>query len=521
MRWLFNDFVLDTNLRELRRAGTLVDVEPQVFDLLAHLIKNRDRVISKDDVLEVVWGGRIVSDSALANRLNAARIAVGDTGTQKNLIRTLPRKGFRFVGAVTEEGRLPIPAGSTQSTVPSKSLILPEQPSLVVLPFTDMSAEQNEGHFADGITEDLITGLARIRWLFVIARNSAFVFKHRDVDVKQVSRELGVRYVLEGSVRRSGRRIRISAQLIDATTGVHHWAERYDRDAGEVFSIQDEITNSVAAAVEPQLLAAEGTRASLLPPADLGAWELVARAQSRFWRLTKADNDAAIENLRQAIEISPDYAAAHALLGFCLVFAAHMGWVDPDQSLESGRKLAERAIVLDDRNPWGHSALGYAAMMQRHTDESIGAFRQAVDLNPSSAFAHCGLSHGFAFAGRSREAIEHGEMAIRLSPLDPEKTRFLGGIAIAHYTARRFDEAAHCTAEQMRLRPGFQGGQRLRCASLAQSGRIDEARAMMAVVRRHHHPTLTIDWVRRYVPYQTPELIDLFVDGLRKAGLDD
>jgi TolB-like protein/Tfp pilus assembly protein PilF len=522
MRWLFNDFVLDTDLREVRRAGTLVAVEPQVFDLLAHLINNRDRVISKDDLLEAVWRGRIVSDSALANRLNAARIAVGDTGTQKNLIRTLPKKGFRFVGAVEEEeGRQPIPDRPTQATVPSKSLIVPKQPSIVVLPFTDMSPEQNEGYFADGMTEDLITGLARIRWLFVIARNSAFVYKNRDVDVKQVSRDLGVRYVLEGSVRRSGRCIRINAQLVDATTGVHHWAERYDRDAGEVFAIQDEITSSVAAAVEPQLLAAEGTRASRLPPTDLDAWELVARAQSRFWRLTKSDYDAAIENLKQAIELSPDYAAAHALLGFCLVFAAHMGWLDPDQNLENGCQLAERAIVLDDRNPWGHSALGYAAMMQRRTEESIAAFRRAVDLNPSSAAAHSGLSHGFAFAGRSCEAIKHGEIAVRLSPLDPEMARFLGGIAIAHYTARRFDEAARYTAENLRLRPGFQGGQRLRCASLAQSGRLDEARAMMAVVRRHHRPTLTIDWVRQYVPYQTPELIDLFVDGLRKAGLND
>ncbi len=521
MRWLFNEFVLDTDLRELRRAGSLVAVEPQVFDLLAHLITHRDRVISKDDLLDVIWHGRIVSDSALANSVNAARIAVGDTGKQKTLIRTLPRKGFRFIGAVAEEERRPIPARPTDGPVPRKSLILPEQPSIVVLPFTDMSPEQNEGHFADGMTEDLITGLARIRWLFVIARNSAFVYKHRDIDVKHVARDLGVRYVLEGSVRRSARRIRITAQLVDGTTGVHHWAERYDREAGEVFAIQDEITSSVAAAVEPQLLAAEGTRASLLPPADLDAWELVARAQSQFCRLTKSDYDAAIENLQQAIELSPDYAAAHALLGFCIVFAAHMGWLDPDQNVESGRQQAERAIVLDDRNPWGHSALGYAAMMQRRTEELIAAFRRAVDLNPSSAVAHCGLSHGFAFSGRSCEAIKHGEIAIRLSPLDPEMTRFLGGIAIAHYTARRFEEAARCTAEQMRLRPGFQGGQRLRCASLAQFGRFDEARAMMAIVRRNHRPTLTIDWVRRYVPYQTPELMDLFVDGLRKAGLED
>jgi tetratricopeptide (TPR) repeat protein len=285
--------------------------------------------------------------------------------------------------------------------------------------------------------------------------------------------------------------------------------------------VQDEITCSVAAAVEPHLLAAEGTRATQRRPADLGVWELVAKAQSQFWRLTKPDYDAAIVNLTQAAATDPDFAPARALLGFCFAFAGHMGWIDKGQSIELGRRHAERAIGLDDRNPWGHSALGYAAMMQRRTEESIAAFRRAVDLNPSSAAAHSHLSHGLAFAGHAQEAITHGEMAIRLSPLDPEMARFLGGIAIAHYTARRFDEAARFTAENLRLRPGFQGAQRLRCASLAQAGRLDEARAFLADLRRHHRPPLTIDWVRKNVPYQTPELIELFVDGLRKAGLKD
>jgi tetratricopeptide (TPR) repeat protein len=302
---------------------------------------------------------------------------------------------------------------------------------------------------------------------------------------------------------------------------VHHWAERYDRNVGEVFAVQDEITRSVAAAVEPHLLAAEGIRATQRSPADLGAWELVARAQSQFWRLTKPDYDAAMHSLRQAVDMSPDYAPAQALLGFCMGFAAHMGWLDPDQSVGIARQHAERAIVLDDRNPWGHSALGYAAMMERRTEEAIAAFRRAVSLNPSSAAAHSYLSHGLAFAGRDREAIEHGEIAIRLSPLDPEMARFIGGIAIAHYTARRFEKAARCTAENLHLRPGFQGAQRLRCASLAQAGRIEEARAFMAIVRHTHRPLLTAEWVRQHVPYQTRELIELLIEGLRKAGLED
>jgi TolB-like protein len=519
MRWAFDKCVLDPERRELQRAGVPVALEPQVFDVLVYLIRNCERVVSKDDLFRAVWGGRVVSDSALANRINAARVAIGDSGQLQTLIRTLPRKGFRFVGAITEERE---PSGfshageNTQQSKPGP----PAQPSLVVLPFADMSADRRDGHFADGITEDLITELARIRWLFVIAQNTAFTYRSRPLDVKQISHELDVRYVLEGSVRRSGDRIRVTAQLVDATTGVHQWAERYDRETGEIFAVQDEIMRSVAAAVEPHLLAAEGRRAASLSPTDIGSWELVARARSHLWRLTKVDYDSAIASLKEAAERSADFAPAQAFLGFALSFAAHMGWVDKEEAVPAGLRHAQRAIALDDRNPWGHSALGYAALMQRHTNEAIAAFRGAVNLTPSSAGAHAHLSRGLAFAGCSDEAIRHGEAAMRLSPLDPEITLFRGSIAIAHYAARRFDESLRLTEENLRLRPGFQGAQRLHCSSLAHAGRIEEARAFLSTIRQKHNPPLTIAWVRENVPYQTRELMDLYVGGLRKAGLD-
>ncbi len=379
LRYLFEDCALDTDRRELRRGAALVAVEPQVFDLLVHLIRHRDRVVSKDDLLASVWHGRIVSESALFNRINAARSAIGDTGNKQRLIKTLPRKGIRFVGDVREDAT-PGPATTRSRTVDTSApgedtaLPLPDRPSIAVLPFDNMSGDPDQEYFADGISEDLITGLARIRWLFVIARNSTFVYKDRAVDVKQVSRELGVRYVLEGSVRRAGKRLRISAQLIDATTGGHHWAERYDRKLGDIFAVQDEITRSVAAAIEPHLLAAEGVRALSRSADDLGAWELVARAQTHFWRLTRADHETAVEPLKRAVEAYPDYAPARSLLGFCLVFAAHMGWIDRDRGLLPGRQHALRAIALDDRDPWGHIAIGYWALMERRTEESIAAF---------------------------------------------------------------------------------------------------------------------------------------------------
>ncbi len=506
MRYLFEDCTIDTGSRELRRGTALVPVEPQVFDLLVYLIRHRARVVSKDDMLASIWQGRIVSESALFNRINAARGAIGDSGGRQRLIRTLPRKGVRFVGEVREDGGSAI------------ALSLPDRPSLAVLPFANTSGDLDQEHVADGISEDLITGLARIRWLFVISRSSTFAYKGRAIDVKRVARELGVRYVLEGSVRRAGGRLRVSAQLTDASTGAHHWAERYDRDVDDIFAVQDEITSSVAAAIEPRLMAAEGVRTLARASTDLGCWERVARAQTHFWRLTREDCAAAIEALEAAVAGFPDDAPARGLLGFCMVFAVHMGWLDRAQGLPAGRRHAIRAIALDHGDPWGHIGLGYVALMEKSTEEALTAFRRAVVINPNSALGLFHLSHGLAFAGHDQEAIAHAEQAIRLSPLDPMMAQFLGAIAVAHYVAGRFAEAHHYTTEAVRLRPSFQGAQRMRCAALARMGRIDEARAVLADVRLEQ-PGLSLDWVRANVPYQTPELMEAFLQGMRRAGL--
>ena len=248
--YLFEDFALDSDRREFRRGNELLSVEPQVFDLLQFLIRNRDRVVSKDDLVTSVWQGRIVSDATLRSRLNAARSALHDNGEEQRLIRTILRKGIRFVGTVREED-------GTQATVameqPKPGLDLPDRPSIAVLPFVNMSGDPEQDYFADGMVEDIITGLSRIKWLFVIARNSSFAYKGRAVDVKQVGRDLGVRYVLEGSVRKAANRFRITGQLIDVECGRHLCAERYDRDLTDVFSLQDEITISVVAAIEPNV----------------------------------------------------------------------------------------------------------------------------------------------------------------------------------------------------------------------------------------------------------------------------
>jgi TolB-like protein/Tfp pilus assembly protein PilF len=491
-----------------------VRLTPKALALLSFMADRPGEVIPKEELFGAVWPEVTVGDAALVTCIQELRKALGDDARRPRYIETLHRRGYRFVGKITAA---PL-AAPTSGTTPA--LALPDRPSIAVLPFDNMSDGPDQEYFADGISEDLITGLSRIRWLFVIARNSTFVYKNRAVDIKQVARELGVRYVLEGSVRRAGKRIRISAQLIDAVTGGHHWAERYDRELGDIFAVQDEITRNVVAAIEPRLMAAEGIRALSRSPDDLGAWERVARAQTHVWRLTRTDYETAIEGLTKAVEAYPDYAPARSRLAFRLLFAAHMGWVDRDAGLRAGRAHAIRAVALDDCDSWAQTALGYLAMMERRTEESIAAFRRAVELNPNSATAHGDLSRALAFAGQDREAIAHAEDAIRLSPMDPDMALFLGGIAVAHYGAGRYAEAVRVSEQISRLRPGFQGAQRLYCASLAQAGRSDEARSYLELVRREQ-PQLTLDWIKASVPYQTPQLMERFLDGMRKAGLGE
>jgi TolB-like protein len=510
--YAFGPFVVDLRAGALRRGETVLPLRPKAFDVLVYLIGKRGQAVSKSELIDGVWKDVIVTENSLAQCVKDVRQALDDP--DQAIIKTVAKRGYLFAASVSEISDRIGPANAEPSPP------LPDRPSIAVLPFANTSGEQDQEHFADGITEDLITGLARIHWLFVIARNSSFAYKGRITNVKDVARQLGVRYVLEGSVRRAGQQLRITAQLVDGTTGAQHWAERYDRQLGDIFALQDEITRTVAGAIEPRLLAAEGMRALSHANPDIGAWELVARARSYFWRMTPGDCETAIGALNSAVEAYPDYAPARSLLSFCLVFGSHMGWIDHVESLPAGERHALRAISLDDRDPWGHMALAYLALMERRTEEAIAGFRRAVEMNPNSGAAHSFLSLGLAFAGVDAEAIQHGEEAIRLSPVDPEMARTLGGIAVAHYLAGRFDEAIRVTAESLRLRPGFHGGQRLQCASLAQAGRLGEARGLMAKMRAEQ-PHLSAKWVKLNVPYQTPELMERFLDGLRRAGLEN
>lgn len=496
----------------LRRAGLPLQLRPKSFDVLAYLSRHRGRLVSKSELIDHVWGHVAITENSLVQCIKDIRHVLN--GNSQFEIKTVPKRGYVFEGVLAEAPHDAPPANTGQFPA------LPDRPSIAVLPFENLSDEPDQEHFADGVTEDLITGLSRIKWLFVIARNSAFIYKDRPADVSAIGRELGVRYLLRGSIRRAARRLRVSAQLIEAQNGLHHWAEQYDRELGDIFTVQDEIARNVVGAIEPFVLAAESIRALSSSAQDLGAWELVARARTHVWRLNSDDNRAAIEALQRTVDSYPDYEPARSLLGFCLVFAAHNGWIDPAEGLKRGREHTLRAIELDNHTTWGQIALGYLRMMEKRTTEAIAAFETAVRLNPSSAAAHCYLSRGLAFSGRDREAIEHAETAIRLSPMDPEMALVFGCMAVAHYTAGRYDRALHYTGEVLRLRPGFQGAQRLRCAALAQLGRIDEARQYLEHVRIGQ-PQLTLQWIKEGVPYQTAETMERFIEGMRKAGVPE
>ena len=525
MIFIFEAFSLDVDRQELRRGADFVAVEPQVLDLLQYLIENRERVVSKDDLIEHVWDGRIVSDSTLTSRITSARQAIGDNGEDQRLIRTVARKGIRFVGEVSESQGAAAASASPLAEAPltishgTMAPRLPEKPSIAVLPFTNMSGDPEQEYFSDGITEDIINALSRLRWFFVIARNSTFVYKGQAADVRQVGRDLGVRYVLEGSVRKSGQRIRITSQLLDANTSNQIWSERYDRELTDIFALQDEITASVTSAIEPKLLAAEGLRTEARSTDDLDAWDLVARAVSHFWKLTAADSATAIAMLRQAMTRHPNYAPVHSMLAFALFAAGYVGWIPAGTDRDFAAGLARRAAEIDDSDPWAHMALGYFEFTGRNTDEAVRHFKAALDLNPNFAAAEGSIGFALALDGQSEEAINHFDQAIRMSPRDPFNSFFFVGVAVAHYLAGRYTEAVKWARQAVQLRPGYMGAHRILCASLAQADQLDEAKAVLATVMRLQ-PNISLAGIRQSVPY-TARTIDHFVAGLQKAGLTE
>lgn len=521
MQFLFGDHTLDADRRELRRGAESISVEPQVFDLLIYLVENRDRVVSKDDLIASVLGGRVVSDSTLTSRINAARKAVGDSGGNQKLIRTIARKGLRFVGDVRVGplgGDPPDLMPGVQGDASRPALPLPDRPAIAVLPFVNLSGDPEQEYFSDGISEDIIAALSKLRWFFVIARNSSFTFKGKAVHMKQIAEELGVGYVVEGSVRKSGERVRITTQLNDVATGTHIWAERYDRDIADVFAVQDEITEAIVAAVEPQLYAAENFRAQRKPPDSLDAWDLVMRGLSHYWRLTRQDNMAAQAMLEKATAIDPNYGQALGVLAAAHTFSAHMGWAEMSKAVPIAERAAVAALRADSEDPWAHYALGNVYLFTRRFDDSLAEFETALRLNPNFSLAQGYYGLTLCYCGRWQDGDLAARRALRLSPRDPFSALYYGIAAYSQFNGHNYDEAMRFAREAIRERNDFVGGHRVLTASAGMAGRSDVAAAALQELRRVQ-PNISLGWIAKEMPFKRDEDRKHYLEGFRRAGL--
>ena len=414
---------VSTNLKSISDSTSCDEAEKpsassrRCFDLLVYLVRHRDRIVSKDELIEAIWQGRVISEAALSSCVSAARRAIGDSGEDQRLIRTIQarlplcrRDRRRYAAAnLPADGEPSAPGsrcrrsrGRADRNRRRRAAALPDKPSIAILPFQNISGDPEQEYFADGLTEDIITGLSRQRWFFVIARNSTFAFKGEAVDVRKVASQLGVRYVLEGSVRKAADRVRVTGQLIDAVHGVHLWADRYDRELANIFELQDDITNRVIGSVGPQILAAEAARIRRKPPQSIDAWDLVMQALPHMWRVSADEQRRAQELLQQAIALDHEYAHAHALLGWTYVSLFNLDARAPiseftDKALEFRREERWRSTT---RSPWGHLVLGLGHARRRRPEPAVSHLSKSIELNPNFALGYAGL--GYALGLRRR-----------------------------------------------------------------------------------------------------------------------
>ncbi|MEH2587707.1 winged helix-turn-helix domain-containing tetratricopeptide repeat protein [Bradyrhizobium sp. AZCC 1721] len=514
MRYLF-DYTFDTERRELHRGADAVSITPQVFDLLDYLVRNRERVVSKDDLISAVWNGRIVSDAALTTRLNAARNAIGDSGEKQRLIKTLPRKGFRFIGTVQEvpgptvasfaakAENPPKPAVDLHENTSARGMVMGRSStprlSIVVLPFANLGGGPEQEYFADGITESLTTDLSRISGTFVIACNTAFTYKGKAVDVQQLGRELSVRYVLEGSVQRGGDRLRVNVQLIDAETRSHLWADRFDKPVTNLFEMQDEIVARLAIALHAQLIEAEARRAELSPHPD--AVDLIFQGRSWLSKgMTPEHMAQARSYFERALELDP--GNIEALVGTANLDVASVIDVldvDRDARLAAAETALIRVLSRSPRHARAHMFLG---AVQSHTNRAalaIGQCEQALTLDSNLADAHGVIGWAKLCSGRGAETEAHFQEAFRLSPRDSRAYRWMLNIGIAKQVLGADAEAVVWLRRCVEANWNYPIGHFSLAAALARVGSPDEAQASVRAGLALD-PTFTLRRLRHLVP---------------------
>lgn len=518
LRYSFENYVIDSDQRELRRNASLIAVEPQVFDLLEYLIRNRARVVSRDDLIKSIWGGRIVSESALSTRINSARSAIGDSGASQRLIKTFPRKGVRFVGTVDEtQGAFLEASRDTLKASPALLDRPSSRPSIVVLPFENMSDDSAQDYFVDGITEDIITALSKWRSFYVIARNSAFTYKGRNVDVKQIGRELDVRYALEGSVRKVGGRLRITTQLIETANATHVWAERYDRELTDVFAIQDDLSQRIAAVIEPELGRREQRRAAAKPPANLESWDCLNRGMYLLYKFTPDDIAAARPFFERAIALDPNFSRAHAGLAYTYQLEVLHGYSSDDaRSIEQHIIHARRGVELDDSDSFAHLMLAFGYRWKRYHDLAVAEARKAVECNPHDTWAQATLGLCLDLLGQHREGAQIMEQATALHPRELHVRFYLPLIARAYLVERDYSAAETWARRGIENNPMIPRTHLILAATLGHLGRTQEARAALNAAE-HLASGFAGRWLSR-AEYRSNADNEHVAEGLRKAG---
>ncbi|HZD25102.1 MAG TPA: winged helix-turn-helix domain-containing protein [Alphaproteobacteria bacterium] len=514
----FEAFELDTALFELRRSGERIPVEPQVFDLLVFLVRNHDRIVTKEEIFAAIWGNRIVSDAALSSQIKAARRALGDDGTSQRMIATVHGRGFRFVGAVeTTEAAAASDRAEDGDEVPPP---LATRPSVAVLPFANLNRDPEENYVADGITEDIITALSKHRWLSVVARNPAFAFRDSNDSIRIIGQKLHADYVVTGSLRKAGTRFRVTVQVVDAETEHSVWSERFDRDVVDIFDLQDEASQLIASRIEAELGLSEQRRAERRPRKDLGAWDLYQLGVAEFYKFTPESNARAQELLRRSIEIDPEFAFAYSRLAYAIVLSMVYFDAETDpQRMDEALAAARHAIELDDQDANGYFTLGRVHLARCEYDLAIDALQQALELNPNLAVTYCGLGDSLTYEGRLDDAIGQFEMAIKLSPHDPFRWAFYSYRSLAHIFRGEYAESVFWAHKAVQT----PNAQYWAWAHLvAALGHLGDAPGAEAVLKEllNLKPEFSIDFARTRLFYiKRPDQLQVYLEGLRKAGL--
>jgi len=459
-------------------------------------------------------GGITVSDSVRNAVKGKVGVSFEDQGEQKVKNIADPVRAYR---ASLEGCTAAKPASASEISSAASA-----RPSVAVLPFDNMSGDASQTYIADGFTEDLITALSKYHWLRVVARNSCFAFKGQAVDVRRAAKELEAKYVVEGSVRRAGNRLRVTAQLLDGATGEHIWGDRYDRELEDLFALQDEINGMIVGRLEPELGVAERTRAIQKPTQNLSAWDCYHLGLSHMYRFTREGNVEAQRLLRRAIELDPRFAQAHARLAYCMILEMVYFEAPPaPEALEEALRLAQSAVALDAGDAFCLLALGRMHIARREYEMGLAACKAALALNPSMGIAYCGVGDALAYSGRLADAIPYFEEAIRLSPNDPWRWAFYSYGALAFILVGRYEQAMEW-AQKAILVPNCQYWARAHlAAALGYLGRTAEAAATLADLKKLR-PAFSLAFVREQLFYlESSEQIERYIDGLRRAGVRD